>query len=133
MPTLRMESSTEAKTGSEPVKPTAGVPILANQTREFPGLGSIVTVRKEIDDVMADMGDFYRAEPDVVMSAVSAHGARLVEIIVRIQRIEVTSREWKPVREEAEKVLNELKSQFQVASRLIAVRQMDLQLMGGQP
>ena len=132
MPTLRMESSTEAKTGSEPVKPSAGMPMVANQTKEYPGLGSIVTVRKEIDDVMADMGDFYRAEPDMVMSAVSAHGARLVEIIVRISRIEVLVREWKPVREEAEKVLNELKSQFQVASRQVAIRQMDLTLSGGQ-
>lgn len=132
MPTLRMESSTEAKSESTPVKPAGGVPGLQNQTKEIPGLGSIVTVRKEIDDVMADMGDFYRAEPDMVMSAVSAHGARLVEIIVRITRIEVIMREWKPVREEAEKVLNELKSQFQVASRQVAIRQMDLQLSGGQ-
>ena len=127
-----MEPSNGANPAVEPVKPTAGVPLVANQTKEYPGIGSIVSVRKEIDDVMADMGDFYRAEPDMVMAAVSAHGARLVEIIVRIQRIEVLVREWKPIREEAEKVLNELKSQFQIASRLTAIRQMDLQLSGGQ-
>jgi hypothetical protein len=101
-------------------------------TVEVPGLGSILSVRKEIDDVLADMQDFHRAEPDMVMAAVSAHGARLTEIIVRIQRIEVVRREWKPVREEAEKVSGELKSQFSIASRLIAIRQMDFDLLRGQ-
>lgn len=132
MPTLRMESTAEAKQEVTPVKPQAGLPVIANQTKDWAGIGSIQSVRKEIDDVLADMGDFYRAEPDMVMAAVSAHGARLVEIIVRIGRIETVAREWKPVREEAEKVLNELKSQFSIASRLTAIRQMDLTLSGGQ-
>jgi len=99
---------------------------------EVPGLGTILSVRKEIDDVLADMQDFHRAEPDMVMSAVSAHGARLTEIIVRIQRIEVVRREWKPEREAADRVLSELKSQFQIASRQIAIRQMDWDMVRGQ-
>lgn len=87
-------------------------------------------VRKEIDDVLADMRVFHKAEPDQVMQAVSGHSARLIEIIIRIQRIEVVRKEWKPVREEAERVLNELKSQFQVASRLLAMRQADWEMSG---
>lgn len=87
-------------------------------------------VRREIDDCLADMRDFYRAEPDQVMQAVSAHSARLVEISIRIQRIEVVRREWKPVREEAERVLTELKSQFQVASRVLAQRRDDWEMSG---
>jgi hypothetical protein len=87
-------------------------------------------VRREIDDCLADMRDFYRAEPDQVMQAVSAHSARLVEIVIRIQRIEVVRREWKPVREEADRVLTELKNQFQVASRILAMRQQDWEMSG---
>lgn len=88
-------------------------------------LGSVVSVRREIDDVLADMRVFHKVEPDQVMNAVSAHSARLVEIVVQIVRIETMRREWKPVREEAERVITELKNQFQIASRSLAVRQMD--------
>ncbi|HET6914989.1 MAG TPA: hypothetical protein VFH56_02755 [Acidimicrobiales bacterium] len=100
------------------------------QTQVVAGLGSITDVRREIDDCLADMRDFYRAEPDQVMKAVSAHSARLVEIVIRIQRIEVVRREWKPVREEADRVLTELKSQFQIASRVLAMRQQDWEMSG---
>lgn len=130
MPTLKLES-TQANpdlTGASP-QPLDQLRL----TVDVPGLGTIISVRKEIDDVLADMQDFHRAEPDMVMAAVSAHGARLTEIIVRIQRIEVVRREWKPVREEAEKVSSELKSQFMIASRLIAVRQMDYDMLRGAP
>lgn len=100
------------------------------QNHSVAGLGSITSVRGEIDDVMADMKLFHRAEPDQVMHAVSGHSARLVEIIVQIQRIEVVRREWKPVREEAQVVLNELKSQFSVASRILAQRKDDWEMSG---
>lgn len=94
------------------------------------GLGTMADVRREIDDCLADMRDFHRAEPDQVMHAVSGHSARLVEIVIRIQRIEVMRREWKPVREEAQTVLAELKSQFQVASRILAQRKDDWEMSG---
>lgn len=130
MPTLKLESSNANPdlSGASAPQPMA----VLRESVEVPGLGSITSVRKEIDDVLADMQDFHRAEPDMVMAAVSAHGARLTEIIVRIGRIEVVRREWKPVREEAEKVAGELKSQFQIASRQIAIRQMDWEMVRGQ-
>lgn len=87
-------------------------------------------IRKEIDDCLADMRLFHKAEPDMVMQAVSAHSARLVEISILIQRIEVVRRDWKPVREESERVLTELKSQFQIASRVLAMRQADWEMSG---
>lgn len=98
------------------------------QSAVIPVLGSIKTVREEIDDVLADMRVFHKSEPDQVMGAVSAHSARLVEIVVQIQRIEAMRREWRPIREEAERVLAELKNQFQIASRSLAMRQMDWEL-----
>jgi hypothetical protein len=133
MATMKLESSGANGTLSGP--PALAVQAQAtvqNQNNVVAGLGSILTVRTEIDDVLADMKAFHRAEPDMVMAAVSAHGARLVEIIVQCQRVEVLRREWKPVREEADKVLAELKSQFSIASRLIAVRQMDVDMLRGQ-
>jgi hypothetical protein len=133
MATMKLESSSPNGGLSGPPALVAQVQATTtNQTNVVPGLGSILSVRSEIDDVLADMKAFHRAEPDMVMSAVSAHGARLVEIIVQCQRIEVLRREWKPMREEADKVLAELKSQFQIASRLIAVRQMDVDMLRGQ-
>lgn len=133
MALLKLES-TDAKPGlNEPPAMVAHAQAaLANQQMVMPGLGSIQTVRAEVDDVLADMKAFHKAEPDMVMAAVSAHSARLVEIIVQCQRIEVMRREWKPMREEADKVLSELKSQFQIASRLIAIRQMDFDMVRGQ-
>ena len=118
--------STEAKQGLADAAAQAAQ--RANQP--VAGLGTITDVRREIDDCLADMRDFYRAEPDQVMQAVSAHSARLVEIVIRIQRIEVLRKEWKPIREEAQTVLAELKSQFQVASRILAQRRDDWEMSG---
>lgn len=133
MPVIKMESA-EPKQGltEAPAMVAHAQAALANQQTVHPGLGSIISVRSEIDDVLADMKAFHKAEPDMVMAAVSAHSARLVEIIVQCQRIEVMHRQWKPVREEADKTLAELKSQFQIASRLIAIRQMDFDMVRGQ-
>lgn len=93
-------------------------------------LGSIDSARKEIDDALADMRVFSNFEPDMVMSAVSQHSARLVEIAVQISRIEAVRREWRPVREEAERVISALKDQFQIASRLHAMREFDWNASG---
>lgn len=133
MAVLKMEEITTPKEDLTPATTAqAVVSAVAAQRQAVAGLGTIDGVRREIDDVLADMREFYRAEPDQVMAAVSAHSARLTEIVVQIGRIEVVMREWRPVREEADKVLAELKSQFNIASRLIAVRQMDFDLIRGQ-
>lgn len=133
MTVLRMESA-QANDSLAPAKPALGGGSLAQrQVVAITGLGTIADVRKEIDDVMADMRNFHQAEPDMVMEAVSAHGTRLLEIAIQIGRIEVVHREWKPVREEADRVLGELKFAFQVASRLVAIRGLDQEFMRGQP
>lgn len=119
-----------AKPESTEAKGSLADTVARQQSQPVAGLGTIQDVRREIDDCLADMRDFYRAEPDQVMQAVSAHSARLVEIVIRVQRIEVVRREWKPVREEADRVLTELKSQFQVASRILAMRQQDWEMSG---
>lgn len=95
------------------------------------GLGSIDSVRKEIDDVFSDMREFHNTEPDEVMRYCAGHRARLAEIRVLIQRIEVIHRQWRPVRtNEIEPVLEELKEQFSIASRIISVRELDWRMEG---
>lgn len=103
------------------------------EQKKFPKLGSIEDVRQEIDDALEQMREFWMHEPDEVMRLVSGHAARLVEIRVQIQRVEDAYPVWKRVRtKEVEPVLDELQSQFNIASRLVTVRQLDWEMSRGQ-
>lgn len=105
-----------------------------NTSQVFGVLGSIDSVRKEIDDAFADMKSFHNLEPDEVMRMCGGHSARLQEIRVQINRIEVVARQWKPIRErEIEPAIDELKQQYLIASRLHSVRELDFKMAGGQP
>jgi hypothetical protein len=136
---MALEMTNTAKTGLTPSNGTLATTqspaaMAAANAQVFDGaLGSVNSVRAELADVLADMKDFHKAEPDEVMSAVSAHGARLVEIKILANRLEVQYRQWKPVVKEVEDVLAELRFQFQVASRQLSVRQLDQSLIGGSP
>lgn len=130
---LTMESTgpAGAPTPSGPAVPPAqnfGM----NTAQVFPAVGSIDSVRGEIDDAFADMKTFHNLEPDQVMRMCGGHSARLSEIRVQIQRIEAVARQWKPVRErEVEPAIEELKTQFGIASRLHSVRELDWKMAGG--
>jgi hypothetical protein len=128
--TIRMEEGPSAEV-STPREPTA-VSTHPAHAIEFPGLGSVNSVRAEIEDVLFDMRQFHKSEPDMVMTVVSGQSARLAEIIVQCRRLEVQYRQWKVVREESEFVLGQLREQFQIASRLVTVRSLDQSLIGGQ-
>lgn len=104
----------------------------SNNTVVNPILGSINSVRGEIDDALADMRMFRNGEPDDVMRAISAHSARLVEIVVQIMRIEAGMRNWRPLREEAERTITELWQQYKVASRGLSSRDLEYRMSGGQ-
>lgn len=119
--TLKLETTPEATVSpaKAPVSPAkADQPVNAV-------LGTVQNVRTEIDDALADMKVFKNFEPDQVMAAISSHSARLVEIAVQISRIEHIRREWRPVREECERVVGELKNQLTIASRMHAIREFD--------
>lgn len=77
-----------------------GLPNLAKMNSSVVNdiLGSVNSVRIEIDDALADMREFHRSEPDQVMQAVSAHAARLTEIVIQISRVEVQQRASSPPR-----------------------------------
>ena len=95
--------------------------------------GSIESVRAEIDDAFKDMKTFFNREPDEIMRLCGGHSARLAELRVRIQRIEDFHRQWKAVRvREIEPALDQLRNQYEIASRLHSVREFDFKLEGGQ-
>lgn len=130
---LTTTANTPLKTGSGALAASRGPEAVAQANAQVfgDGLGSVDSVRAELADVCADMKAFCSAEPDQVMTAVSAHGARLVEIKILASRLEVQHKQWKVVRQEVEDVLSELRFQFNVASRLISVRQLDQDLLRG--
>lgn len=115
-----------------PPTQVATTPHNVQTTQVTPGIGSIESVRREIDDAFEDMKTFHNREPDEVMRMCGGHSARLSEIRVQIQRVEVYLRQWKPIRTaEIEPCLEELKNQFSIASRLQSVRELDWKMASG--
>ncbi len=118
------ESGQQGRVGAIPLDTSQYVPAIG---------GSIDSVREEIDDSFADMKTFHNREPDEIMRICRGHSARLSELKVKILRIEDYRREWKNVRtREIEPTLDELKDQWQNASRLQSVRELDWRMEMGQ-
>lgn len=131
MARLTMESS------KAPASPgTSTAPMFEAMERrlvqEVPGLGSIREVRDEIDTIQRSIKEFHENEPDEVMQHCSAYAARLGEIRTRIFRIEDHLQHWKPIRtQEVVPVIEDLKFQFSIASRLLTQRQHDWDMERG--
>jgi hypothetical protein len=61
------------------------------------------------------------------------HSARLSELRVKIMRVEDFRQEWRPIRtREIEPALEELQRQYQIASRLHSVRELDWKMESGE-
>jgi len=100
----------------------------------YPGVGSIQSVRDEIDATLAAMREMHRLESDQVMRAVAGLTARLVELRINIVRMEVMAPIWKNLRtQELEPTLDELGRQYAIASRLHSVRELDYRISTGAP
>lgn len=111
--------------------PPAPVTVL---DQNYPGIGSVRSVREEINAALAAMRGMHRQESDEVMRTVAGLTARLVELKVGISRIEVMAPVWKTVRsQELEPTLDELGRQYAIASRLHSVRELDYKIATGAP
>jgi len=134
MPKLTLTRDGDAAQADTASHVTVARPITLDTTTANPVVGgSIDSVRKEIDDAFADMKTFLNLEPDEIMRMCGGHSARLSELRVRIQRVEGPLQQWRDLRtKEIEPTLDELQRQYQIASRLHAVREFDLKMMGGQ-
>lgn len=94
---------------------------------------SINEVRSEIDDAFLDAKTFKDREPDEIMRLAGGHSARLSELRVKIMRIEDMHPQWRNVRtKEIEPTLEELQRQYQIASRLHSVRELDWKMESGE-
>lgn len=86
---------------------------------------------QEITEYVAQMTAWHSMEPDEVLLACSAYGARLSEMRVYLQRKgsqyckQLLSREVDPL-------LGQIEFQFRVHSRLLSSRELDLKMSGGQ-
>lgn len=131
MATIQMETSPQVQTVRQP---SAASPLGAlDITAVDPTVGhSIEQVREEVDEVFKDARSFYNREPDEVMRLIAGHSARLAELRVRIHRVENIQRQWQAVRtREIEPAMDELQKQFQLASRLLTVRELDFKMETG--
>lgn len=129
MPRLTMDTSKQAASpGQTPVNSMMAQRLGA----VVPELGSINSVRDELDSMNEVMKRFDQEEPDEVMRACSGYSARLVEIQRRIFRIEDVLTYWKPVRtQEVNRLLEETRFQYEVASRILTQRKFDWEMERG--
>lgn len=92
-------------------------------------LESKAKVEDEIDLMLRTVRSFWELEPDQVAKLIQAMSARCTEMCVHLHRLE-GRREWKQVRtQQVERLLTELDRQWKIASRLVEVRRLDVELM----
>lgn len=136
MATIAMTAA-ERDAASSPqdgASPPPTVPLQNQQSVRVPGLGTLADLRQEVDDAYDEMKQFVSMEPDQIMQICAGHTARLNEIRTIVIRVEDFIRPLKAVRQnEIEPTIKELQFQFQVASRLFAVRQLDYEISRGEP
>jgi len=95
--------------------------------------GSVNSIRGEINDAFEDMKLFHQEEPDAIMRKSGAHSARLSYIRVLCLRIEDWYRPARDLRmRELEPTITELANQYQIASRLHSVRELDWKMESGE-
>lgn len=83
------------------------------------------TVEAEIDVMLTALRGCWEMEPDQALRAISAMSARCTELSVHLHRVE-GKREWTRIRTmQVDRLLIELDRQSRIASRLLAVRQLD--------
>lgn len=90
-------------------------------------------VLAEIDRMIRLVRAFWKMEPDEVMRACSAFGARCTELYQQLHRVEGRERSWRQVRtQQVVPLMQELERQYKNASRMLEVRRQDLDWSKGQ-
>ena len=114
----------------EPVFPNdraSGPTLVTNDERR-----AIERLRVELNEYYEMLKLFHQQEPDQVLLQVSGISARLVEMRAILMR-SGSQRANKLRTSEVDPLLDNLRLQAQLHSRLIAVRTLDFQMSGGQP
>ena len=123
-----------AQSGQAPTTGAPGVPGAPDLDAHIQELGgSVRSIRGEINDAFEDMKVFYQEEPDAIMRKAGGHSARLSYIRVLCMRIEDWYRPARDLRvRELEPAIQELANQYQIASRLHSVRELDWRMESGE-
>lgn len=94
------------------------------------GLGTREEIQVELDGMALAVRTFPAKQPDQVMRECSSYSARLTELCVLLHRVEHTDRQYTRVRtQQVERWLTELDRQFRIASRLVEVMRLDLEVL----
>lgn len=102
------------------------------EEREFDGVGSVTKIREEINVILEHIQEFINMEPDEIMRFCSGYSARLTELRIKIQRLEDFAPVLRSLRtREVDALIDELKNQYNIASRLESVRALDWEMQRG--
>lgn len=87
-------------------------------------------LREELDVILAKCVLAPQMEPDQAMILMSGLLARLVQLHIEIARVEHVQRDLKSVRtQEVDYAMDLVRDQYRIASRLISVRALDVELL----
>lgn len=85
-------------------------------------------VEAEIDLMLRTVREFWQMEPDEIGRLCQAMSARCTELCVHLHRLE-TQRQWKQIRtQQVERLIEEMKRQWAIASRMVELRRQDIEL-----
>ncbi len=91
----------------------------------------VANVRAELDQYFRAMQRFSDLEPDQIMMILSSYSARVGEL--RLQLVRRDTRRANALRcKEIDPFLEETDRQFKVWSRIVAIKEMEYRLSGGQ-
>lgn len=113
--------------------PLSQPPLDFQPQREVARLGVGLPDREQIIDelmgIVASVRTFHLLQPDEVLIRISAYGARLTELAMRLQQVEGSDRQYTRIRtQQVERLQDELDKQFKTASRLVEISRQDLEM-----
>lgn len=107
--------------------PSSFGPVLVREDER----SAVAALRRELDEYYEMVKSFHHTEPDQVLLQISGISARLVEMRAVLQR-SGSQRGNRFRTTEIDPLLENLRLQATLHSRLIAVRDLDFRLSGGQ-
>lgn len=124
---FEVQESGARRNGNVPVLPPPGAqpPVSADERATLQGYIG------EIDQYYTMIKAFEHSEPDEVMLACSGISARLTEIRGRLQR-SGSARATQLRTKEVDPLLDEIREQFKIHSRVMSAREFDWKMAGGQ-
>jgi hypothetical protein len=111
--------------------PTPTAPLAPVQVKALNALGTRQQIEDEIDSILVLIGQLCTQEPDEALRNVSAYSARCTTLAVTLHRVEARDRAYTRIRTmQINPILDELRTQKEIAKGMIEMRRQDLALLG---